>query len=1052
MDFHWLDFAGVPETRCRIVGANHGAAAATSAIIKKNKGILRVNNFAALSQWQAFSSGLVQVRLAQEEAALVMHYDFGGAGGFVVARRMLPLQLPERFRVRLRVRGEGLPNRLEFKLVDPTGDNVWWYRRSAVVWSGEWEEWLIESRDFEFAWGPAGGGQPSAIAAVELAMVAEAGGAGRLWLADLQVEDLSAHETCVVTASGSQAGFTTDLAQGAWRSDCLPAWLQIDLQEPRAFAALRVEWESQAIALAFEVAVSNDGVQWQMLLTAAAGGRCSDIYLGQQIARFVRLQLLCSTHIDYVGITSLEVIPVERARSLVEFLHDVAQRSPCGVFPKYLRRRQSYWTVFGLPSCPAQGLINEEGMVEVQRAGFSLEPFLLYGGRWLTWADARHTQSLKEGYLPLPSVSADYGPISLQVRATAVQLHNVWCAWLCYTVTNTSEDALACDLVLAVRPFQVVPPWQAYREFGGVHPIRQMAWQNERLCVDQNCWVIPQASARGNVRAWLQPSLLEGDIASAQAHVRDNLGLAQGELIWPATLAVGASRQYCVAVPFNVITAEEAVGISQVVAGARSDGVFASATQLWREVLDRQSLRVPLALHEAAAVSKSSVAHILLNRDGAAIQPGPRRYARSWIRDGATMCAALLRTGNAEPVRDFLQWYAPFVRADGFVPCCVDREGVDWLVEHDSHGQWMHVVAEYLLFSGDRSLVEALLPSVIRAGQFIMALRASRYTADYDAPALVARRGLIPESVSHEGYLAQPVHSYWDSFWAMRGLADAAALCRVLQNDTWADTFAREEKALRADVAASIARVIAERGIPHIPGSVEWADSDPTASACAVGQLGERECYPAEALRYTFDGFMQHWHTRMADIATRTKYSAYDIRVINALVKLGRREDAWDIARFYLQDRRPCAWNQWPEITWPDPQSPGHLGDLPHSWIGAEYVLAFRCLFVDEYHESLVIGQGLLSDWLSAPGIAICAWPTAWGVLSYEVVANDAQTITLVMSGDVAPPGGLDIQLPLKADILQLDVDDTNNLLAQSARRVRVQRSPARLVFQLQKE
>ena len=41
--------------------------------------------------------------------------------------------------------------------------------------------------------------------------------------------------------------------------------------------------------------------------------------------------------------------------------------------------------------------------------------------------------------------------------------------------------------------------------------------------------------------------------------------------------------------------------------------------------------------------------------------------------------------------------------------------------------------------------------------------------------------GLLPVSVSHEGYLAQPVHSYWDDAWAVRGLRDMAALELQLQ-------------------------------------------------------------------------------------------------------------------------------------------------------------------------------------------------------------------------------------------------------------------------------
>ena len=110
-----------------------------------------MSDFAALSEWQPFSSGLVKIQLASEDSSLAMHHDFGGAGGFVVARRLFPMQLPERFRLRLRLRGKGQPNRFELKLVDPTGDNVWWHRRAAVEWSGGWEDWCIESRDIETA-------------------------------------------------------------------------------------------------------------------------------------------------------------------------------------------------------------------------------------------------------------------------------------------------------------------------------------------------------------------------------------------------------------------------------------------------------------------------------------------------------------------------------------------------------------------------------------------------------------------------------------------------------------------------------------------------------------------------------------------------------------------------------------------------------------------------------------------------------------------------------------------------------------------------------------
>ena len=44
-------------------------------------------------------------------------------------------------------------------------------------------------------------------------------------------------------------------------------------------------------------------------------------------------------------------------------------------------------------------------------------------------------------------------------------------------------------------------------------------------------------------------------------------------------------------------------------------------------------------------------------------------------------------------------------------------------------------------------------------------------------------RGLLPPSISHEGYSAKPMHSYWDDFFALRGYKDATAMARVLGHD-----------------------------------------------------------------------------------------------------------------------------------------------------------------------------------------------------------------------------------------------------------------------------
>jgi hypothetical protein len=90
-------------------------------------------------------------------------------------------------------------------------------------------------------------------------------------------------------------------------------------------------------------------------------------------------------------------------------------------------------------------------------------------------------------------------------------------------------------------------------------------------------------------------------------------------------------------------------------------------------------------------------------------------------------------------------------------------------------------------------------------------------------------------------------------------------------------------------------------------------------------------------------------------------YSAYEIRIVGALVRLGRRRDALELAEFMLADRRIRPWNQWPEISWRDPEGPSFIGDLPHTWISGEYILSIRSLFAYEREadDSLVIAAGV---------------------------------------------------------------------------------------------
>jgi hypothetical protein len=332
---------------------------------------------------------------------------------------------------------------------------------------------------------------------------------------------------------------------------------------------------------------------------------------------------------------------------------------------------------------------------------------------------------------------------------------------------------------------------------------------------------------------------------------------------------------------------------------------------------------------------------------------------------------------------------------------------------------------------------------VLRATGYLERLRERRCTPEFQAPEKRACYGLLPESASHEGYLAHPVHAYWDDFWALRGLADAAELAEALGEEAQAKRLRALRDALGECLYASIGAVIAERGLAYVPGSVEWADFDPAATATAVATTDAALRLPRAALAFTYDEYLAGFRRRRRGEIDWNNYSAYEIRILGALVRLGRREDAHELLDFFLSDRRPRTWNQWPEISWRDPRSPGHLGDVPHSWIGAEYVLAVLGMLAYESpgDGSLVLAAGVSEAWLDGEGALVERLPTWWGPLGYRLRREGPGALRLDLApGLRVPPGGIVVRPPLARPLAGVEGDGVASFDARGAT---LRRSPA---------
>ena len=166
--------------------------------------------------------------------------------------------------------------------------------------------------------------------------------------------------------------------------------------------------------------VSDDGETLDSRLPRTPGNGGRDyVYLPDGESRYIRLDLHQSSRGQGYAIRTLAVKPFEFSASPNQFFEAIARDAPPGTYPKYFSGKQTYWTVVGVNGDDKEALLNEEGMLEVDKGAFSIEPFLYADGTLVTWNDVQTTQELADGYLPIPSVTWETEGFSLKITAFA---------------------------------------------------------------------------------------------------------------------------------------------------------------------------------------------------------------------------------------------------------------------------------------------------------------------------------------------------------------------------------------------------------------------------------------------------------------------------------------------------------------------------------------------------------------------------------------------------------------------------------------------------------
>jgi hypothetical protein len=998
---------------------------------------LILDEFEHTDGWSYNKSDGVNVNLANESGitgnAIRFDYDFTKGTGYGGIQKWFPIDLPENFEFTFYLKADSPSNNFEIKFIDSTGNNVWWVNNRNYDFPGEWKKIRIKKRHIQFAWGPTADQSLKRFDRIEFTIASYVGGKGTIWLDQLTFESLPPENhdypiPQINTTTALKHRPPENIIDNLWESDwqstnAREQHVIIDFRTRREFGGLQIGWKEGQHAESFDVLLSMEGKNWEKVYSVASNqGAQSFIRLPEAEAKYLKIILIKSHEENTFGINEIRFLDIKNSFTSNDFLIYAAKNSPPGFYPRYFLEQASYWTVTGVNNDVKEALINEDGMVEVEKGKFSVEPMIRIGDSLYNWSNVRATQASGNvnesgGFDFTPSVTWHCGGIKFTAEVAAHGEANVSSLLdIRYRFENLSDQPVDLDFFVLIRPFQVNPYYQWLNLTGGAGKISSVredeSYAGKVISVDDKYMVSHQHYDdfgaldfdEGNIVEWL----MQGKMPQSKS-VDDEKGMAGGVIKYTIHLEPDGDDACMITVPFYGKAGMQEVFKRSVYRG------FEETLSFWNEKTGHTRFNLPPSADRIINTYKANLIYILINRDKAGIQPGSRSYERSWIRDGALTSSALLKSGIVPEVKDFIEWYSEHLYENGKVPCVVDTRGPDPVPENDSHGEFIYLIREYFNFTGDTAFLRSQNENILKVVSYIESLIAERSTEHYKFgnDSVRAHYGLVPESISHEGYSAKPMHSYWDNFFTMKGLKDAADIQRILGEDEHFIHISQVRDTFRENLYHSLRLAMQYKGIDYIPGCVELGDFDATSTTIALTPCNELNNLPKPEVYNTFDKYYAFFQDRRDGKREWVNYTPYENRLIGSFIILDQPERAHELIGFFLDDQRPQGWNHWAEVVWNDERHPAFIGDMPHTWCGSDFINAIRSMFgyENEYDQSLVIASALYQDWIDAEeGMSVENLPTYYGELSYSI-KKEKEKYVFKIYGDVnLPSNGIKIR------------------------------------------
>jgi hypothetical protein len=688
--------------------------------------------------------------------------------------------------------------------------------------------------------------------------------------------------------------------------------------------------------------------------------------------------------------------------------------------------KQRYWMTIGAGG-HSPALVDQHGNIEPSPWSGALYPLLTLEGEpdEMTFV----SRELLEGYLPIPTVrfKAQSG-VMLEISALVARPGGEQPYLLVrYRVKNDTGQPRSGTLHVLYTPYKVNPPLQKQAD-----PHRAPAGRLEfkRLLKSRNRRYFYSVcdSAEGERRTRILPLSAPTAMGTIYANTPGTDRAGVGSFSYSLTRW---SSEYYIAVPVGKTREQD---IPRTIPGIQAPSdLWSMCEEEVRHYFERLASLVQIDIDsrpELSDILRASLCYMQMHvKDGKFIG-GPRVYDESWwIRDGGCVAKAMLRLGNPQPVLDFLDSIVALQKENGDIPCGEGPAVYPGIIQHDRFGQFIHLVAETYRLTRDIGVLRRYFECANKVARYAEALRQSTRIDHYRGTVLF---GVLPPNASHEGYgLESQVVTLWDNMWWLLGCKEMGYMSRELGNTELANEYDHLVTEVRRELYQAIELSMKKFDLDFIPAALDRGDQD-FPGVCTLAGLCEELPFMPPALR---DAFWQagryhyeYFRTRLPS-GRRPTYGLFEFRIVDALIRSGKWQEAHERLEYYLADLRPREFLCWADQTWPDDEN-HYRGDMPHPWIHAEFVHAFRSFLAYENRNenALIIGAGLILEWLSGKGVRIVGLPTAWGSLSYRAYEKNG-ALTVEISGDLTlPPGGIILSFPGYQELVAVSVPVTHVL------------------------